>query len=725
MVSNKNRNKLFIFTILIAVVLSATAYLIYIKKYFFALIFLFFMIMIIYFIFLMNSLNILRRKDVFLKRSKISIFIVSFLMLIIILRFVQIQIFEKNKYISMMNNQVLGFDETKGERGSIFDKNGKKLAFNHSYYTMFIDPSLLNDERVADNLLIDLKLIINSKILKLDKNILKEINNLASQNKKYKILAKNIDEEKKNKILEIIEEGHKNAKESSKRKYKTLLGFEKTIKRKYFYEKEYEKMIGLYRFTETSKDKKIGISGLEKQYENYLAEKKRTVSKLYSLNKKSVLPLSKDVVYSDINGKNLHLTIDSEINLILNDEVKRQFSETHSKEAYGIIMEPDTGKILAVSAYSKNKDLIRNNLFQSQYEPGSIFKPLIMAAALNEKFFSSNSKFNVEDGTITRHGKIIRESSRSTKGVITAAEIIKKSSNVGMVLVSDYFSNELFEKYLKNYGLYNKTNVDFPNELKPYSLSYKKWDRLKKNTMAFGQGIAVTPIQMITAFSAVINGGVLYRPYLVEKITDSNGLVIRRNIPTKVRRVISEETSKIIRKILMETVENGTGKKAYIEGYHIGGKTGTAQLSAGKSGYEKEEYLASFIGFFPVDKPKYIVMVMFMRPQSDIMYKKFGGYVSAPVVGNIAKRIIKKEELFSKNISKINYKNLKKLDYIGRTFDKDLETMPDLKGMSPKEVVELFKDKDIEIVGKGLIDKQYPKVGEDLNNTTKIKIFLK
>lgn len=663
-----------------------------------------------------------KNRTTFFKRSRAAIFLVIIFVAIIILRFIQIQVFQKDKYISMMNKQVWGTDQKKGERGTIYDKQGRKLAFNSRFYTLFVDPSLLNDERVSTNLIKDLNLVANSNILTLKKNTISKLKRLAKENKKYKILAKDISEDEKNQLLKIIEENHKT---SSGKKYKTLLGFEKTIKRMHFHEKEYQKMIGLYRFTDNSKDKKIGISGLEKEYEKYLTEKKRFLSKLYSLNKKKELALSKDTVYLDINGKNLHLTIDSEINFILNDEIKRQFLETDSREAYGIVMDPSNGKIIGLSAYSKDRNLIRNNLFQSQYEPGSIFKPLIMAAALNEGLFTKNTNFDVGDGTILKHRKRIKESSRSTRGILTATEVIKKSSNVGMVLVSDYFSDELFEKYLKKYGFYEKTNVDFPNELRPYTTSYKKWDKLKRNTMAFGQGVAVTPIQMITAFSSVINGGTLYRPYLVDKITDSNGTTIMRNLPTKVRKVISEETSIALREMLEETVANGTGRKAYVKGYRIGGKTGTAQLSAGRSGYEKQQYLASFVGFFPVDKPKYIIMAMFMRPQADIMYQKFGGYVAAPVVGNIARRIIKKEELFTKNISKIHNRVLKDKNYKNKILETDLSIMPDLKGVSPKEVLEIFKDKDVEIVGSGIVDMQYPEAGADIEGITKIKLFLK
>lgn len=708
-------------TILLLVIVSLISIsLIYNKKFFLLVVL---GLTVVYTIFLLISIRDMKKRSTFTKRNRIVIFIITFFIMIIFLRLVQIQIFDKSKYVSMMNSQILSVNKEEGERGIIYDSTGKKLAFNKRLYTMHINPNLLNDEKYSADLLKDVELIVESKLVKIDENIIKELKEMASQKKKYKVLAKNIDDDTKDKIDELIETYHK---EQGKKSYKSPIVYDKSIERIYYQEKEYEKLIGMVKFTDNSTSK-LGISGIEKQYEDYLVERKRAISKLYGLNKKTILPLSKDTVYSDLNGKNLHLTIDSNINYILNDEMKIQFEETQAREAYGIVMDPNSGRILGIAALSRDKKLLRNNIFQSQYEPGSIFKPIIVSAALNEGLISKNSKFDVGNGSIVKYRKTIKESSRTTKGVLTTTQVIMKSSNVGMVLISDYFSDQLFEEYLKRFGLYDKTNIDFPDELKPYTIPYQKWDKLKKNNMAFGQGIVVSPIQMAVAFSAVVNGGTMYKPYLVDKITDNDGVVIMRNTPEKVREVIKPEVSEMVRGMMEETVSAGTGKRAYIEGYRLGGKTGTAQLSAGKSGYEKNEYLASFIGFFPADKPKYVVLVMFMRPQGDAQFKKFGGYVSAPVVGNIARRIIKDDKVLSQNISKLNsqigtVQNTKK----AVTTDEG-NIMPDLTGISLREVIELFgndEDIELEITGTGLVKEQQPKAGEDLENVSKIKIIL-
>lgn len=710
--------------LLLLFTLITTIYLVYNKSFFLLVTF---WLLLIYVIFSLAVMKNWRKKELFGQRSSIMLIIILFFLIIYGLRLFTIQFILKFKYIDLMNKQLISVNKEVGQRGAIYDSNGKKLAFNKRLYTISINPSLLNDEKIHDDILKDITVIKDSGIISLSENIEEELLEMAKENVKYKRIARNIDDEQKKEIVDLIANIERE-KVKGRAKYRSVLVFERSIDRKYYKSEEYEKLVGMVKETEDTNDEKLGISGLEKQYQNYLVERKRDITKLYGLNKKNTLALSKETLFSDLNGKNIHLTIDTDLNFILNDEMKTQFKNVNAYEAYGLIMDPNSGKILAVAAFSKDKELLRNNIFQSQYEPGSIFKPLIVAAAMNEGFITPNTQFNIGDGRIVKSKKTIRESSRSTRGVITTREVVMKSSNVGMVLISDYFTDSLFEEYLKNFGLYDKTGVDFPNELKPYTLPYEEWDGLKKNNMAFGQGIAITPIQMITAFSAVVNGGTLYKPYLVEKITDGEGIVIRRNTPTVVRKVLSEKVSESMRSILADTVDKGTGKRARIEGYLVGGKTGTAQLSGGKSGYIRNEYLSSFIGFFPADKPKYVIMAMFMRPQAEIQSNRFGGVVAAPVVGNVIRRIIKEEEGFAKDIEKINVnKEAEEAQKSSLEAVNYEDVMPDLEGMSPQEVLTIFKetDIDIEVVGTGLVVEQKPAAGDSLKDVKKVKIILK
>ena len=168
----------------------------------------------------------------------------------------------------------------------------------------------------------------------------------------------------------------------------------------------------------------------------------------------------------------------------------------------------------------------------------------------SDKKIKRNTNFDIGDGTIKRFKHTIKESSRSVKGILTTEEILKKSSNVGMVLIGDKFTNEEFDRYLEKFGLYDRTGIDYPYEKKPIKEAVKRWNGLKKSTMSFGQGIAVTPIQMITAFSAVINGGIMYQPYIADKITDKDGLVVRRNLPIQKERGLTANISKDMRAMM-------------------------------------------------------------------------------------------------------------------------------------------------------------------------------
>lgn len=652
------------------------------------------------------------KKNRFHSRLTGIMYFVCILFMCIGLRLCQIQLAKKAMYRSRILNQIEAKDEEIGERGNILDQSGKQLAFNKRQYTVIIDPSKIHINE--DQFLKNLQDIAEKKILDLDASFFETLEKEFQANKKYKVIAKKIDDVTKEKIKECL------SKIPEERKY---LFFKKEIEREYYRKDIYETLVGMVRFTKDSKEKKAGVFGIESRYEPYLAGKILTRSKYYSRDKKKVLPTSMEWMYTNLNGNNVYLTLDNEINYILNDEIKAQYDALNAEEAYGIIMDPQNGKILGISIYTRNPKDLRNQVFQNQYEPGSIFKPLIVAAALDEGLIQKNSTFNIGNGSIVKYRHTIRESSRTTTGILTTTEVIKKSSNVGMVLISDRFTEEQFEKSLRKFGLYDKTGVDFPNEIKPYTTPHKKWDKLKKSNMAFGQGITVTPIQMATAFSAVVNGGKLFRPYLVEKIVDDDGVVLRRNIPKVVRQVIKPEVSEMLVGMLEETVASGTGSRAKVEGYRVGGKTGTAQLSS-NGRYLAHQYLASFVGFFPVENPQYVILVMILKPQAESVFGRYGGTASAPVVGNIIRRISKIKNVSSQEVSKIISTKKETLEEKPRPVLG--EEMPDLKGLSPKEVMNLFQttNYDIHIKGTGLVVQQEPAAGKSLEEVNKIEVIL-
>ncbi|MGL5100894.1 MAG: penicillin-binding transpeptidase domain-containing protein, partial [Fusobacteriaceae bacterium] len=371
----------------------------------------------------------------------------------------------------------------------------KKLAYNANSYELGLEPERFVGDEKAVEVLNRLKEegYITIDAAKLNR----EIPVLAQKNVKYKLVEKKIEELKKNKMEKIIKEA---------KLKKGVLFFTEIPERRYYKNNIYKNIVGNigYAKDETGENK-IGVLGIEKQYNSYLKEKNIFTKQFFTKSREIKLPTNKENFEISPNGKNVYLTIDYEINDVLNSEMEKQFKATGSEEAHGIVMDPRNGRIIALSSFSKVKKSTRNSLIQDQFEPGSTFKPIVVAAAMEAGYIGGNSNFDVGDGTIRKYGKTIKESSRSTKGVISTEEVLKKSSNVGMVLIGDYFSDEKFEEWLKKFGLYERTGVDFPNELKPYSPSYKRWDKLKKSTMSFGQGIVMTPLQLVTAFSAVVN----------------------------------------------------------------------------------------------------------------------------------------------------------------------------------------------------------------------------
>ena len=405
----------------------------------------------------------------------------------------QVQLFNYETYEKKAIEQIRKNDKSYGNRGNIFDSNGKSLAFNKNIYMLGINPSAIYDNE--DNLKGIEKILDEPYIRKNKEKLLREIKEGYEKNRKYKVIAKNLSEKQKEKIQEIV------------KKYKitrNIVQFDRSIERTYYKPEIYKNLVGFIGYTNSSNAYKIGVFGLERQYERYLKEKILERQNIYTKNRGMKLPFSKENIKVSLNGKNLHTTIDSDIQFILNDEVRKKFISSGSEEAYGIIMDPNNGKVLATSYYTifKNRAL-RNPIFQNQFEPGSIFKPIIVASALDAGLVSKYTKFDIGDGKITKYRHTIKEASRNTKGVLTTEEVLKKSSNVGMVMIGDKFTNQEFEEYLKKFGFYDKTGIDFPGEIKPYTIPYKRWDGLKKSTMSFGQGIAVTPIQKM---NVKING---------------------------------------------------------------------------------------------------------------------------------------------------------------------------------------------------------------------------
>ncbi len=338
-------------------------------------------------------------------------------------------------------------------------------------------------------------------------------------------------------------------------------------------------------------------------------------------------------------GNNLILTIDSAIQYIAESALKTAVEKENAKSGIAIVMEPKTGAIRAMAhfpAFNPNsydaypKETWRNRAIADAFEPGSTFKVFVAAAAIESGKCGPDKVFYCENGNYRIGRNVIHDT--HPHGSLTVHDIIKVSSNIGTAKIAEHIGAQILYETLKKFGFGELTGIDCPAESPGMLRDYRSWKPIENATIAFGQGVTVTPIQLITAISAIANNGVLMKPRLVEAVTDVNGKIIQSFPPQEVRRVISPETAGIMKTIMKSVTERGgTGTWAVPKGYTVCGKTGTAQKLNAEGNYHNCDYNAVFVGFSPDQSPELAVLVVVDSPQKH----HYGGIVSAPVFREI------------------------------------------------------------------------------------------
>ena len=348
--------------------------------------------------------------------------------------------------------------------------------------------------------------------------------------------------------------------------------------------------------------------------------------------------MEKDSGYND--GNNIILTIDSRIQHIAEYALKESVEKFSAKSGMAVVMVPKTGAILAIAHfpffnpnnYNKyNRQLWRNRAVTDSFEPGSTMKIFTAASALQTEKCIPDTIFFCENGTY----KIGRRTVHDTHehGWLSLQQIIKHSSNIGAVKIIETIGRENLYNTLRNFGFGKKTEIDSPGETSGQLAYFKKWRKIDSGTIAFGQGIAVSAVQLLTAVSAIANDGILMKPYVVQAITDHNGGLIQNFAPEKIRRAISQKNAERITKMMQSVIsEDGTGFNAAVKEYSACGKTGTAQKINKYGKYSNNKYIASFVGFAPVNKPEIAILVAVNEPEKE----HYGGTVAAPVFRIIA-----------------------------------------------------------------------------------------
>jgi len=393
-----------------------------------------------------------------------------------------------------------------------------------------------------------------------------------------------------------------------------------------------------------------GLNGLEWSYDKYLkGNPGYVIAERDALGRE--IPEGMEKFFPAKDGNSLILTIDEVIQHIVERELDKAVKTNHAKSGTVIVMDPKTGEVLALANkpdYDPNHfwqykpELWRNDAVFYNYEPGSTFKIITASAAVEENAVRPEDSFYCSGG-ITVGGHFIRCHKASGHGAETFREVVKNSCNPGFIQVGMRLGKERFAEYIKKFGFGQLTGVEIQGESKGIVKDVRDTQPIDVATNSIGQGIAVTPIQLVTAVSAVANGGTLMKPLIVREIATAKGEIVKKFEPIVVRRVISPQTASTVRKLLEGVVTpDGTGRNAVVEGYNLAGKTGTAQKAAAGGGYEASKYVASFVGFGPAENPRFVILVMIDEPSGASYY---GGQVAAPVFREVARDILRYMEI--------------------------------------------------------------------------------
>lgn len=463
-----------------------------------------------------------------------------------------------------------------------------------------------------------------------------------------------------------------------------------------------------------------GLVGLELKYDKYLSGVNGSIN--YYMNAKSqnlnIYPA--EYIYPT-NGMDIELTIDTRVQDVVERELNNAYNTYHPDSILCLAMDPRDGKILALCSKPdfdpndyKNADseiYNRNLPIWKSYEPGSTFKIITFSSALNENLFDMDKDTYYDKGYEIVGGARIKSWKKGGHGLQTFREVLQNSSNPGFVEIGRRLGKDKLYQYVNDFGLTEKTNVDLTGESKGIMFSYDRFNEVEQATVAFGQGISVTPIQLVRAVSACVNGGYLYQPYIVNKIYNSKTHeVIVENKEKCIRQVIKEDTSKKVRDALEGVVTDGGGKNAYIDGYRIGGKTGTAQRAINGT-YAGNGYILSFLGVAPIDDPQIVLYIAMDNPKNCVQY---GGTTVAPIARKMFVDIL--PALGVKKVTEQREKAYVWSDV--KTFD-----VENYIGLTKKEVKN--EHYGFEFLGEGdyVID-QLPRVGEKIEEGKKVKIQL-
>lgn len=627
--------------------------------------------------------------------------------IVLIARLAQLQIFDAEKYSAIAQKQYRTPVPLIATRGSIYDRDGEAIATNSMFVSFAADPkdTTLDAPRVAKAF---------SEIFGKPQSYYRE---KLRSNARFVWLERQVS---MNSAMKIHN--------------KHLKGIivQQEPKRMYHNDHVCGQLVGF-----TDLDNK-GLAGIEREFDEYLRGKDG-----YTVLQKDALGNTRPEVdyphVPPVNGCDVYLTIDLNIQAIAEEELKNGIEKSQAESGIVIVLQPQTGEVLAIAQYpsmdpnnaSKTSlDDQRLRAVTDLFEPGSIFKVVTASAALEYNLVAPEQTFYAEHGVYQihlRNGRIRKIVDTHPHDMLTFKEAMAYSSNIVMAKISDLIGAERFYKMARDFGFGIATTVEIPGEVKGILKKPSEWWTTTLNTMAFGYEVAATPMQIVAAYGAVANKGMLMKPYILKKIVDPQGNVLRIAAPQQIRQVISPATARMLTEFFEEVVNVGTGKPAAMDGISVAGKTGTSKKYVEvKKGYEKGSYTASFIGYFPADDPKIVCLVMLDNPRGT---HYTGGTVSAPIFKMIAERILTTTGFFTSPLKKTPPRSLDNKTMIVNSslpeetksiaasteqhISIDDKSIPNVTGFSVRRAVTLLMSKKYHplVQGSGIVVRQEPEPG--------------
>ena len=549
------------------------------------------------------------------KRIKIVLVFIIMIFIVIVLKVLFIEVIDYNKLKKLSESLWSRELPIEADRGKITDRNGKVLADNLTTTSLVLIPNQIKNKELVTKKLSE---ILNVSYEQMKSHVYKEtsIERVHPEGRRLSF-------EIADKINELKLDGVYLVKES---------------KRYYPYNNLLSHTLGYVGIDNQ------GLSGLELQYDKYLTGSKGAI-KYYSDAKGN--KLNKQQKYIEpVNGMNISLTIDLDIQMSIERELDNIVDMFSPDNALAIVMDPKTGEILGMGSrpdYDPNnyKDyttevLSRNLPIWSSYEPGSTFKIITMSSSVEEGIVDLDKDHFYDSGSVKVDGSTLRCWKAGGHGDQTFLEVLQNSCNPGFVKLGQMLGKDRLFGYIRKFGFGSKTGIDLNGEATGIIFDLDRVGNVELSTTAFGQGVSVTPIQQVSAVSSVVNGGYLYSPYIVKSITDNTNTILYENKTKLIRNTISSNTSMIMRRALEYVVAKGGGKSAYIEGYRIGGKTGTAQkVENGR--YLVGNYIMSFMSVVPSNDPEAVFYLAIDNPKNTAL---LSSYTTTPIARRILLDII-------------------------------------------------------------------------------------